>query len=233
MVSHELRTPLTSVLGFAKIIRRRLAKTIVPQLTPDDPAVVKAVGQVQSDLEIIIAEGQRLTELINDVLDVSKLEAGKVVYRDEPVSVADVIHHATKATASLFRQKRLELVVSVPEDLPPVHGDEDRLIQVVINLLSNAVKFTPSGQVVCKAIREDGMVRVSVVDTGIGISPDDQQLIFEKFRQIGDTLTDRPRGTGLGLAISKQIIEHHGGVMTVKSEVGCGSELSFTLPLGG
>ena len=135
------------------------------------------------------------------------------------------------ATASLFEAKKLKLVRDIEPDLPAVTGDQDRLIQVVINLISNAVKFTDSGSITCSARRDDGELVVSVTDSGIGIAPADQPKVFEKFKQVGDTLTDKPKGTGLGLPICKEIVEYHGGQIWVESTPGQGSTFSFTLPI--
>jgi len=135
------------------------------------------------------------------------------------------------ATSSLVEAKKLTLVQNIEPGLPEITGDRDRLIQVVINLLSNAIKFTDSGSVTCFACRRDDDLVVSVADSGIGIAPADQPKVFEKFKQVGDTLTDKPKGTGLGLPICKEIVEHHGGRIWVESEPGKGSTFSFTLPV--
>ncbi len=248
-ISHELRTPLTSILGFARINQKRLMERIFPAIQDPDPRLKRTMEQVNENIEIIIAEGDRLTSLINDVLDLAKIEAGKVEWQVQPLQIADVIEHAIASTASLFEGKGLALVNDIPEGLPPIEGDRDRLIQVVINLLSNAVKFTPQGSVTCRArvagpsdpsptggpTREESSGRaeiiVSVIDTGIGIDPEDQPRVFEKFTQVGDTLTGKPRGTGLGLPICKEIIEHHGGRIWVESIPNRGSAFSFSLPV--
>jgi len=229
-VSHELRTPLTSVLGFAKIIRRRLEERILPLIPAEDRRVEQAKQQVLENLAVVVAEGQRLTQLIDDVLDLAKIEAGKLTWNMQTLSVVEVIDRALTATTSLFEGKPVHVVKKVECDLPAITGDEHRLIQVLINLISNAVKFTPSGSVTVAARARDGEITVSVTDSGIGIAPDDHQKIFEKFKQVGDTLTDKPRGTGLGLPICKEIVEHHGGHIGVASELGKGSTFSFALP---
>ena len=230
-VSHELRTPLTSVLGFAKIIKKRLDDRIFPLVPRDDKKVVQTIQQVEDNLKVVVSEGERLTKLIDDVLDLAKIEAGKLEWHMEPVSLGEVIDRATAATASLFEQKGLRLVTDVAPGLPTVTGDSDRLIQVVINLISNAVKFTGTGSVTCRAARRGGEIVVSVVDTGMGIAPADQPKVFERFKQVGDTLTDKPKGTGLGLPICREIVEHHGGRVWVESELGHGSTFSFSVPL--
>jgi signal transduction histidine kinase/HAMP domain-containing protein len=230
-VSHELRTPLTSILGFAKIIEKRLVERIFPTVQAEDRKTRRAIEQVTTNLDIIIAEGERLTTMINDVLDLAKIEAGKVEWHLQPLNVAEVIERATAATAALFEQKGLPLINDVAEGLPEVVGDQDRLIQVVINLISNAVKFTAEGSVRCRARQLDNDILVSVSDTGLGIAQADQLHVFEKFKQVGDTLTNKPQGTGLGLPICKEIVEYHGGHIWVESELGKGSTFSFTLPI--
>ncbi|MCP4397638.1 MAG: response regulator [bacterium] len=231
-VSHELRTPLTSVLGFTKIIKKRFEKVLLPQLEGvTEKKTARAVGQVQDNLDIIIAEGERLTKLINDVLDVAKMEAGKIDWKMEKVPVTEIIERATIATSALFEKKGLAQIKDIPDDVPMITGDRDRLIQVAINLISNAVKFTDEGSVTCRVRREKNDLIVSVIDTGDGISEADQPKVFEKFKQVGDTLTDRPTGTGLGLPICKQIVEHHGGRIWVESRLEQGSTFSFSLPI--
>jgi signal transduction histidine kinase len=231
MVSHELRTPLTSVLGFAKIIKKKLETTIFPKIPIEDKKIQKAIGQVGDNIDIIVSEGERLTALINDVLDLSKLDSGKIEWNVEQISIAQVIEQSTAATSALLLAKRLELIKDIEEQLPEVIGNRDRLIQVVINLISNAVKFTERGSITCKVRRIDNAIAVSVIDTGIGIAEADRLQVFQRFKQIGDTLTDKPKGTGLGLSICKQIVDYHGGKIWVESELGKGSNFSFTLPI--
>ena len=230
-VSHELRTPLTSVLGFAKIIKKRLDDRIFPILKSDDKKVLQTVQQIQDNLQVVVGEGERLTKLIDDVLDLAKIEAGKLEWNMGPVTVQEIIDHATAATSSLLEPKGLRLIKEVDATLPVITGDRDRLIQVVINLVSNAVKFTDGGTITCRAVRQADMLVVSVIDTGVGITPADQPKVFERFKQVGDTLTDKPKGTGLGLPICREIVEHHGGRVWVASEPGKGSTFSFSLPI--
>jgi signal transduction histidine kinase/CheY-like chemotaxis protein len=229
-VSHELRTPLTSVLGFAKIIKKRLEERIFPLVRTEDKKVAQTIRQVVDNLNVVVSEGERLTKLIDDVLDLAKIEAGKLEWHMEDVAIADVIDQATAATSSLFEQKGLRLSKDVAANLPLVRGDRDRLVQVVINLISNAVKFTSEGFVTCRAMRRDDAIVVSVIDTGVGIAAADQPKVFERFKQVGDTLTDKPKGTGLGLPICREIVDHHGGRIWVESELGQGSTFSFSLP---
>ncbi|HSU29360.1 MAG TPA: GAF domain-containing protein, partial [Chitinophagaceae bacterium] len=233
-VSHELRTPLTSVLGFTKIIRKRLDEKIFPMVEKKDPKTDKTISQISENLNVVISEGERLTHLINDVLDLAKIEAGKMEWSQENVSMAEVTERAIAATSSLFDQKKLKLDKHIEKGLPDISGDKDKLIQVIINLISNAVKFTDKGTVGCKVFREKDELIVSITDTGIGIAPEDFGAVFEQFKQVGgDTLTDKPKGTGLGLPICKEIVEHHGGRIWLESTVGKGSTFSFALPAIG
>lgn len=229
-VSHELRTPLTSILGFSKLIQKSLEKKIFPNIVSDDRKVERAVKSVGENIGIIVAEGERLTALINDVLDLAKIESGRMDWKMEVLDANELIERSAAATFSLFANKPVELHKIVVDDLPAIVGDKDKLIQVVINLLSNAVKFTDEGSVTCRADRVGDDVVISVTDTGYGISKEDQPKVFEKFKQVGDTLTDKPKGTGLGLPISKEIVEHHGGNIWVESDIGKGSTFAFALP---
>ena len=234
-VSHELRTPLTSVVGFSKLISKRLTDVVFPAVGPsDDPKLERAMRQVTENLAIIVEEGERLTTLINETLDLAKIEAGRVEWRSEPVDVGDAITRATAATASLLRpDSGPKLVVEIEPDLPPVTGDRDRLIQVVINLISNAVKFTPEGSITIVAWNEleSGWVQVAVSDTGIGIAEADLDKVFEPFAQTSEGRAMGARGTGLGLPICREIIEHHGGRLWLQSREGAGSTFQFTLPI--
>ncbi|HEU5365777.1 MAG TPA: GAF domain-containing protein, partial [Hanamia sp.] len=230
-VSHELRTPLTSVLGFAKIINKRLNDKIFPAVDQSDSKTGKTIAQINENLQVVISEGERLTHLINDVLDLAKIEAGRMEWSQENVSLAEVVERAVLATTSLFDQKGIKLIKKIDNNIPDIIGDEDKLIQVVINLFSNAVKFTEKGNVTCEVSQKDNEVIVSVSDTGIGIAPEDYGAVFEQFKQVGgDTLTDKPKGTGLGLPICKEIVEHHVGRIWVESTIGKGSTFSFAIP---
>jgi signal transduction histidine kinase len=217
-VSHELRTPLTSIRSFSEILRDH----------PDLDASTRA-----RYLDVIVQEAERLTRLINQVLDLAKIEAGRVEWNLGRVDLAEVIDHAVSATGQLFAARGAALELRVPPGAPAVLADRDRLVQVVINLLSNAAKFCDDrgGRVWIDVVPEQGALRVAVRDNGPGIDPADQELIFEKFRQVGDTLTDKPRGTGLGLPISREIIRHLRGRLWVESEPGRGATFSFVVPL--
>jgi signal transduction histidine kinase len=232
-VSHELRTPLTSIMGFSKIVQKRLAEKILPFTDLTDPKRAKTAEQVLTNLDIMVSESERLTNLINQVLDLAKIEAGKVDWHDEPVDVGDILNRAVASTSFLFEQNSIAFSQTVEPDLPRVFGDRDRLTQVVVNLLSNAAKFTTRGAVTVSAKRLDpDTLQISVADTGCGIPAKDLPFVFEKFKQAGDdTLTDKPQGTGLGLSICKEIIERNGGHIQVESTVGEGSVFSLTLPV--
>lgn len=231
IVAHELRTPLTSVLGFAKIIRNKFETILVPELPEDDSRTGRAAFLIRDNLRIIVDEANRLTSLINDVLDLAKLEAGKIDWEVSPVSVPDLLERAKAATSTLAAQKNLDFTVETEPGLPEVRADDDRLMQVMVNLISNAVKFTREGFVACRARRQDDEVVVSVQDSGMGLRKEDFSRVFEKFRQVGDTVSGIQFGTGLGLPICRQIVEHFGGRIWVESELGKGSTFFFTLPV--
>jgi signal transduction histidine kinase/CheY-like chemotaxis protein len=230
-VSHELRTPLTSVIGFAKIIRKRLSEKIFPLVPTADRKIEQSMEQVSQNLEVVVSEGERLTNLINDVLDLAKIEAGKMEWHMDTVEVDKVIQQALAATSAMFEAKGLRLRHDIAGVLPAIRGDRNKLVQVMINLLSNATKFTDQGEVLVRAAEGDGEIVVRVTDTGMGIADQDKDKVFEKFKQVGDTLTDKPKGTGLGLPICKEIIEYHGGRLWLESELGKGSTFFFSLPL--
>ena len=230
-VSHELRTPLTSILGFSKLLHKEFGKNFLP-LAGEQTTLVRKGERIQENLSIISHEGERLTRLINDVLDLNKIESGRMGWRDERLNMNDIVDVAVQAVAGMFAQNsKIDLVTEIESGLPSVVADSDRLQQVLINLLNNAVKFTEEGNVVVRAFPRFGQVRIEVSDTGLGIHPEDQTQIFEKFHQTRtDTMEDKPKGTGLGLTICREIIEHYGGRVWVESEVGHGSTFIFTLP---
>jgi signal transduction histidine kinase len=230
-VSHELRTPLTSILGFTRMNQRRLDERVLPALETEDPRTKRAIRQISENTEIILAEGARLTALINNVLDLAKIEAGEMDWDIGPLDPRHLIERAMAATEFLSREKGLQLTVEIAECLPTVLGDENKVIQVIVNLISNAVKFTEKGIITCRArLDDDGQIGFSVSDTGNGIAENDQSMVFEKFRQVGNTLTDKPTGTGLGLPICKEIVEQLGGRIWVESKLDHGSTFHFSLP---
>ena len=217
-VTHELRTPLTSIRAFCEILR-------------EDPNV--DLVQRRKFLDIITKESERLTRLINQVLDLSKIESGKADWQHARVDMKEVISDTVTAMEQQFQERNIKIEVRAPERVAMVSGDVDRIIQVMLNLLSNAVKFCDAGKGRMEIVlsEHNGWLRVDVRDNGRGISVQDQAIIFDKFRQAGDTLTDKPQGTGLGLHICRHIVEHHGGRLWVESRPGEGACFSFTLPV--
>jgi signal transduction histidine kinase len=215
-VSHELRTPLTSIRALAELMR-------------DDPAMAPA--QRERFLGLVVGESERLTRLVNQVLDMAKIESGNAEWRHADVDLRALVEQALQTTAELFRERGAVVELRAPAALPALHGDADRLTQVLLNLLSNAAKFVPrgSGRVVVELRAGKRGAVVSVADNGPGVPPGQQQLVFEKFRQGGDAL-HRPQGTGLGLPISRRIVEHHGGTMWLESAPGQGATFGFELP---
>ncbi|HYC03756.1 MAG TPA: sensor histidine kinase [Azospirillaceae bacterium] len=216
-VTHELRTPLTSVRALSELLHD----------TPD-----MDLEQRQEFLATIIKESERLTRLINQVLDMAKIEAGEVDWDIRPVELAGAVHDAVAGTQQLFADKGVDLSLDVPNTLPRVMGDHDRLVQVVLNLLSNAVKFAPAGgraQVTVKPVA--GALEVAVADNGPGIAPEDRAAVFERFRQVGSEKTGKPQGTGLGLAICKRLVDGMGGRIRAESAPGGGALFRFTVPL--
>ena len=216
-VTHELRTPLTSIRAFTEILL-------------DTPDV--EVEQRKKFLGIITKEAERLTRLINQVLDLAKIESGKADWVESGVDMKEVISDTLAAMSQLFKEKNIKVEARLPAKVSTVTVDLDRMVQVMLNLLSNAVKFcdAANGRVEIALAEREGCLWVDVRDNGRGISPEDQEIIFQKFHQVGDALTDKPHGSGLGLHISRQIVEHFGGRMWVESSSGGGARFSFTLP---
>jgi len=229
-VSHELRTPLTSILGFSKLLHKEFAKNFLPLAEGKTPLLKKG-ERIQENLSIISHEGERLTRLINDVLDLNKIESGRMGWRDERLNMTEIIDVAVQSVTGMFTQSTVDLATEIDSGLPVIIADPDRMQQVLINLLNNAAKFTEKGSVTVRAFPRFGQVRVEISDTGLGINPEDQSQIFEKFHQTkSDTMEDKPKGTGLGLTICREIVEHYGGRIWVESEIEKGSTFIFTLP---
>ncbi|MEW5772360.1 MAG: HAMP domain-containing sensor histidine kinase [Thermodesulfobacteriota bacterium] len=230
-VSHELRTPLTSILGFAKILDRDFTRHFL-HLGEGDERLAGKGETIRQNLRIIGEEGLRLTRLINQVLDLNKIESGRVEWRDAPVAPEMLVARAVDAVRGQFAElPGVDLRVEAPAGLPLVCVDPDRLVQVLINLLHNAAKFTSSGSVTVRSEARGGEVLFQVADTGRGIPAKALPTLFEKFRQCGGDENNGGAGVGagLGLAICKQILEHYGREMRVESVPGRGSTFSFTL----
>ncbi|MEW5771949.1 MAG: ATP-binding protein [Thermodesulfobacteriota bacterium] len=233
--SHELRTPLTSVLGFAKMVARDFARSFLP-LAGEDEALTRRAERILSNLDIVEQEGGRLTRLINDILDLTKIESGRLEWHDRTFTPDQAVRKAAQAVSGQYAQKpALALRIEVAGELRTLHADPDRIQQVLINLLNNAFKFTDSGEVkVIARMSGPATVQLRVEDTGVGISAEYREAIFQKYRQAdrGDRPGDRPPGTGLGLTISRQIVEHYGGRIWAESEPGRGSAFIVELPAG-
>ncbi len=216
-MSHELRTPLNAILGYTELIA--------------DGIYGEPTEKMLSVLRRLERNGRHLLGLINDVLDLSKIEAGQLALELSDYSLQDITQTVRSTLEPLAADKNLALKVELAPKLPPGRGDARRLTQVLINLVGNAIKFTDAGEIVIKAAATEGLLRVSVRDTGPGISATDQAKLFQEFQQADNAITRKKGGTGLGLAISKRIIEMHGGKIWVESQTGQGSTFSFTLPV--
>jgi Na+/proline symporter/nitrogen-specific signal transduction histidine kinase len=216
-VTHELRTPLTSIRAFSEILHDN------PDLDAQDR---------QRFLALVIKESERLTRLINQVLDLAKLESGLAEWHPSEVDLREVLGDAVNASAQIFKGRGIAIESKLPPRAARILADRDRVMQVMLNLLSNAMKFCPekTGRVQVRLVEDAGQWRIDVEDNGVGIRPEHHALIFEKFRQVGDTLTDKPAGTGLGLAICREIVARLGGRLWVKSAPGAGSVFSVSLP---
>jgi signal transduction histidine kinase len=216
-MSHELRTPLNAILGYAELIM--------------DGLYGETPGKMRDVLDRIQKNGKHLLGLINDVLDLSKIEAGQLSLALTDYSLKDVVQSVFSAVEPLASEKRLAFTIDVPPKLPQGHGDERRITQVLLNLVGNAIKFTDAGEVAINAAAQNGSFTVAVRDTGPGIAEPDRDRIFEEFQQADSSVTRKKGGTGLGLAISRRIIEMHGGRLWVESDLGRGSTFSFTVPV--
>jgi signal transduction histidine kinase len=216
-MSHELRTPLNAILGYAELML--------------DSIYGEPTEKMRAVLERLQANGRHLLGLINDVLDLSKIEAGQLTLSLNDYSLSDLVHGVVAAVEPLAAEKRLMFKAEVASDLPAGHGDERRLSQVLLNLVGNAIKFTDDGEVAIRASATNGSFTIAVCDTGPGISVSDQAKIFEEFQQADSSITKMKGGTGLGLSIAKRIIEMHGGRIWVESEPGKGSKFHFTVPV--
>lgn len=221
MVSHELRTPLTSIRAFGEILLNN------PEMDID---------QRSEFLEVVVRESERLTRLINQVLDLSKIESGTAEWQLDEVDLGRIAHQAAESTQQLFSERRVELQLDIGTEETAIKGDPDRLTQLVINLLANAAKFTDSdhGKVWLRLSAGRGdTIRLEVADNGPGISAEDQRRIFAKFHQVSTHQTGKPKGSGLGLAICQLIIDAHWGRLWVESEPGNGASFLCELPRAG
>ena len=227
-VSHELRTPLTSIIGFNKLNLKRMARHLSPHLESSPHKVRITFRQIMDDMEVMVAESERLGRLVNDILDLSKLEAGRMDLDFREIDIGQVIQSAIASTSALWREKGLRVHASEGRNTPKCWGDSDRLIQILMNLLSNAIKFTDAGDIQVSTSVSRWHVCVSVSDSGPGIALEEQKTIFEKFRQTAEG-NRRGGGTGLGLPICRELIQLHRGKLWVDSTPGAGATFSFTV----
>lgn len=218
-MSHELRTPLNSIIGFSRVMLKGI----------DGPLT----DMQQTDLKAIFDSGKHLLNLINDILDLSKIEAGKMEFVFEPTDLQNVIKGVMSTAIALVKEKPIELQKHVPADLPPVLADERRIRQVILNIVGNAAKFTEEGYINVSATYGDGEVLVAVEDTGIGIPPEKYNSVFQEFQQVDSSSTRKFGGTGLGLPVSKKFVEAHGGRIWFESEVNVGTTFYVALPVDG
>jgi signal transduction histidine kinase len=216
-MSHELRTPLNAIIGFSEVLAERMFGEI-------NDKQAEYLGD-------ILESGRHLLSLINDILDLSKIEAGRMELEVTAFHLPSIIENALTLVRERAQRHGITLGHTVDERLGMIHADERKVKQVLLNLLSNALKFTPEGgRISVRAAVGDGLAELSVSDTGVGIALEDQETVFEEFRQVG-IASKKVEGTGLGLAISRKFIELHGGKIWVKSQIGAGSTFAFTLPL--
>jgi len=215
-MSHELRTPLNAIIGFSEVLNERMFGEL---------------NEKQDEyLKDIYGSGQHLLSLINDILDLSKIEAGRMELEVTDFDLPAAIDNALILVRERANRRGIRLARAIDDRVGMIRGDERKVKQVLLNLLSNALKFTPEGgRIDVRAAMNDGMAEISVTDTGVGIAPEDQEAIFEEFRQVG-TADKKVEGTGLGLALSRKFIELHGGRIWVQSQPGKGSMFLFTLP---
>ena len=217
-MSHELRTPLTSIIGYSDMLLSGMTGTLDEKQT--------------SFIESILKNGETLLNLINDILDLTKIEAGKLELRHEPVDLRAALLGVLPVVKPRAAEKRIRVSTFLPTDLPAVDADAGKLNQILLNLLANAIKYTPdNGSVSVEARRSTDTVEIWVTDTGIGVAKEDQERIFQRFTQIDSSTTRSQGGTGLGLAIAKQLVELHGGRIRVQSQLGKGSSFIFTIPI--
>lgn len=220
-ISHELRTPLNLILGFSRIMHR----------SPSVYGGVNWTPELRADVRQIYNASRHLLGMIDDILDLSRIEAQRLPLRLEPVDPTLLLDEAAATARGLLRDSSVTLVVNVPPSLPELVLDRTRIRQVLLNLLSNAIRFTDRGQITLSAWGDESNVHVSVSDTGIGIAAEDLPTIFDEFSQVGAGITDGRGGAGLGLAVCKQFVQLHGGHITVESQVGKGSTFHFNLPI--
>jgi signal transduction histidine kinase len=216
-MSHELRTPLNAIIGFSEVLGERMFGDI---------------NEKQEEyVQDILGSGRHLLSLINDILDLSKIEAGRMELESAEFDLPSAIDNALTLVRERAGRRGITLEHAIDERLGAFNGDERKVKQVLLNLLSNALKFTPEGgRIDVRATAKAGTAEIAVTDTGVGIAPEDQDAVFEEFRQVG-AADKKVEGTGLGLSLARKFVELHGGRLWLKSQVGVGSTFTFTLPL--
>jgi signal transduction histidine kinase len=217
-MSHELRTPLNAIIGFSEVMLERMFGDLN--------------AKQDEYLNDILSSGRHLLSLINDILDLAKIEAGRMELDPTDFDLPQAVDNALILVRERAMRRGIVLERWIDPRLGQVKGDERKIKQVLLNLLSNAVKFTPEGgRIDVRAVLTDGVAEVSVADSGVGIAPEDHEAVFEEFRQVGTDYARKHEGTGLGLALARKFVELHGGAIWVKSEVGQGSTFTFTIPV--
>jgi len=216
-MSHELRTPLNSIIGFTGILLKGIAG-------PLNSEQFKQLGMAKRS-------AQHLLELINDVLDISKIEAGELVVYKRSFDFTGVVQKIVSVIHPLAESKELKLSLSISKDIKEIYSDERRVSQILLNIINNAIKFTPTGLIIIDCSREGNNIVTKIQDTGIGISSSDIEKLFKPFIQVDTGITRNHEGTGLGLSISKKLAEKLGGTISVESEIGVGSTFRVTLPV--
>jgi PAS domain S-box-containing protein len=230
-VSHDIRTPLTAILGFMKLIHKDIGKYLIPN--PAMQHTDQKMARINNNIEIVFQEGERLTRLVNDFLDLSKIESGKTKWNDASIHIDALMNsYINRVKPTLPNKDTVRLIVDIAPDLPPIQADPDRITQVIDNIFSNAVKFTAKGSIAVSAKAIGNAIQVRIEDSGIGIPKEDLKSIFDEFYQTNsDTMRGTVKGTGLGLAICKNIVNHYGGRIWAESSLGQGSCVTFELPV--
>jgi signal transduction histidine kinase len=220
-VSHELRTPLNAIIGFSEMIKLEVFGKI------GDERYLDYIRDINSS-------GEKLLALITDILDISKIEAGKLELNRTPLNIGDAIEAGVMLMKSMLKEKNIDLVIAIPDDLPQIVADSQRVQQIMINLISNAVKFSDDGAQVSIAVSSDGNgdITTTIVDTGVGINTDDLERILRPFEQVENAFTRQHAGSGLGLPITKALVEMHGGTLHIQSAISKGTQVTVTLPRG-
>jgi signal transduction histidine kinase len=216
-MSHELRTPLNAIIGFTRLVLRKTEGQIAPLQ--------------KENLQKVLVSSEHLLNLINGVLDLSKVEAGRMEVFAETFKLDEVVRIAVSTVEPMLKDGRVRLVTEIAPEMPQLHTDRDKLKQSLLNLLSNAAKFTEKGQIKVSAWPENGSLKLVVSDTGIGMTPEALKVIFDEFRQADMSTTRKYGGTGLGLALVKKFVELMGGAIAAESEAGKGSKFTVTLPI--